>query len=82
MITIAYTPAAATKPTIGGIWIGMARRTSPTEIRSRRTIRLPTRLKELFRKGGAWWRFFENYKHRMRPAIVDNVLKMLSCGLT
>ena len=45
-------------------------------------IRLPTRLKELFRKDGAWWGFFEKYKHRMRPAIVDNVLKMLSCGLT
>ena len=45
-------------------------------------IRLPTRLKELFRKEGTWWGFFEKYKQRMCPAIVDNVLKMLSCGLT
>ena len=45
-------------------------------------MRLPTRLKELFRKDGTWWGFFEKYKHCMRPAIVDNVLKMLSCGLT
>lgn len=45
-------------------------------------IRLPTRLKALFQKGGAWWHFYQKYNHRMRPAIVDNVIKMLSCGLT
>ena len=25
--------------------------------------------------------FLEKHKHRMRPAIIDNVLKILSCGL-
>ena len=45
-------------------------------------IRLPTRLKALFQKGGAWWHFYQKYQHRMRPAIVENVIKMLSCGLT
>ncbi len=45
-------------------------------------MRLPTRLKALFQKGEAWWRFYQKHKHRIRPAIVDNVIKMLSCGLT
>ena len=26
--------------------------------------------------------FLEKHKHHMRPAIIDNVLKILSCGLT
>ena len=38
-------------------------------------ILLPTRLEERFIKDGTWRDFFRKYKHRMRPAIVDNVLK-------
>ena len=26
-------------------------------------IRLPTRLKALFQKGGAWWHFYQKYQH-------------------
>nr|WP_244886742.1 IS91 family transposase [Endozoicomonas montiporae] len=36
----------------------------------------------MFQKKASWWRFYQKYKHRMRPAIVDNVIKMHSCGLT
>ena len=27
-----------------------------------------------------WWRFYNANKHRLRPAIIKNVLKILSCG--
>ncbi len=39
-------------------------------------------MKELFLRGRRWWRFFQKYRHRMRPAILDNVIRMLSCGLS
>lgn len=39
-------------------------------------------MKELFLKRQRWWRFFQKYRHRMRPAILDNVTRMLSCGLS
>ena len=45
------------------------------------SIRLPGTMKKLFVHQENWWRFYEKEKDAMRPAIVDNVIKMLSCGL-
>ena len=45
------------------------------------SIRLPGTMKKLFVHQENWWRFYEKEKESMRPAIVDNVIKMLSCGL-
>jgi hypothetical protein len=28
-----------------------------------------------------WWRFYEKYQARLRPAIVENIISLLSCGL-
>ena len=45
------------------------------------SIRLPGTMKKLFVHQENWRRFYEKEKDTMRPAIVYNVIKMLSCGL-
>jgi hypothetical protein len=35
----------------------------------------------LFCNGQLWWRFYEKYQARLRPAIVENIISLLSCGL-
>jgi hypothetical protein len=42
---------------------------------------LPTgNLKHLLQFNGAWWRYYEKNQESIRPVVVDNVIKMLSCG--
>ena len=42
---------------------------------------LPTgNLKHLLQYKGAWWRYYEKNQESIRPVVVDNVIKMLSCG--
>lgn len=44
-------------------------------------MRLPSPIKKLFQTGRLWWRFYQKHQDTLRPAIVENVVKMLSCGL-
>lgn len=44
--------------------------------------RVVSPIKRLFQNGQLWWRFYQRHKDRLRPAIVDNVIAMLSCGLS
>ena len=45
-------------------------------------MRLPSPIKQLFQRGQLWWRFYQQHHEHLRPAIVDNVVAMLSCGLS
>lgn len=45
-------------------------------------MRVVSPIKKLFCYGQAWWRFYQTHRDTLRPAIVDNVIAMLSCGLT
>ena len=45
-------------------------------------MRLVSPIKKLFGVGQLWWRFYQKHKDTLRPAIVDNVIAMLSCGLS
>lgn len=45
-------------------------------------MRVVSPIKRLFLYGQVWWRFYQTHKDTLRPAIVDNVIAMLSCGLT
>jgi len=44
-------------------------------------MRLPSPIKQLFQSGRLWWRFYEKHQETLRPAIIENVVNMLSCGL-
>jgi hypothetical protein len=35
----------------------------------------------LFQTGEAWWRYFKKHEDEIRPVVVDNVVRMLACGL-
>jgi len=42
---------------------------------------LPTaNLKHVLQTGGCWWNYYEKHKDSIRPVVVDNIVKMLSCG--
>jgi hypothetical protein len=41
--------------------------------------KIPLTLKTILLKDQNWLRFFEKYKSRMRPAIIDAVVKLLAC---
>ena len=45
-------------------------------------MRIPSPIKQLFQRGQAWWRFYQQHEVTLREAIVDNVIAMLSCGLS
>lgn len=45
------------------------------------TIRTVSPIKKLFQTGQAWWRYFKLHEQEIRPAVVDNVVRMLGCGL-
>ncbi len=45
-------------------------------------MRLSSPIKQLFQRGQAWWRFYQQHQATLRPAIVDNVIAMLSCALS
>jgi hypothetical protein len=44
-------------------------------------MRTVSPIKKLFQTGNVWWRYFTKHAESIRPAIVDNVVKMLACGL-
>jgi hypothetical protein len=44
--------------------------------------RLASPIKQLFQRGQLWWRFYQQHQGELREAIVDNVVAMLSCGLS
>ena len=44
-------------------------------------MRIVPPIKRLFRCQQLWWRYFQKHQHTLRPAIIDNVIAMLSCGL-
>ncbi|KWN14721.1 hypothetical protein WT83_16680 [Burkholderia territorii] len=35
----------------------------------------------MFQTGEAWWQYFKKHKAEIRPAVIDNVVRMLACGL-
>lgn len=43
-------------------------------------IRQLNPMQRLFLKHGRWRRFFCKYRHSMRQAVHENVVRMLSCG--
>lgn len=45
-------------------------------------IRIPSSIKKLFLSGQAWWNYYNKHKEHIRPAVIENVIKLLSCGLT
>ena len=45
-------------------------------------MRIPSPIKQLFQRGQAWWRFYQQHEVTLREAIVGNVIAMLSCGLS
>ena len=49
--------------------------------RPRPPIRTVSPIKQLFQTGEAWWRYFKKHEDEIRPAVVDNVVRMLACGL-
>jgi hypothetical protein len=38
------------------------------------------KLKQIFQFNGTWLDYYENHKESIRPVVVDNIVKMLSCG--
>lgn len=44
-------------------------------------MRIASPIKKLFCIGRLWWRFYVKHHGTLRPAIVENVIAMLSCGL-
>ncbi len=45
-------------------------------------MRWPSPIKQLFQRDRLWWRYYQKHHDTLRPAIVDNVIAMLSCGLS
>lgn len=43
-------------------------------------IRRLNRLQQLFIRNGLWRHFYKKYRKTMRSAIIENVVRMLSCG--
>ncbi len=44
-------------------------------------MRTVSPIKRLFQTGDAWWRYFQKHQDEIRPVVVDNVVRMLACGL-
>src|ERR1700733_11159421 len=44
-------------------------------------IRLQSPIQALLQKDNAWWNFYNQYSVSIRPAVFDNIVNMLSCGL-
>jgi hypothetical protein len=43
-------------------------------------IKAQYKLKQIFQFNGTWLNYYEKNKDSIPPAVVDNVIKMLSCG--
>ena len=35
----------------------------------------------MLQTGEAWWRYFKKHEAQIRTAVVDNVVRLLACGL-
>ncbi|PMS31294.1 hypothetical protein C0Z20_28160 [Trinickia symbiotica] len=44
-------------------------------------IRPVSPIKQLLQTGEAWWRHFKKHEHEIRSAVVDNMVRLLACGL-
>ncbi|MGF6439769.1 hypothetical protein QF001_000522 [Paraburkholderia youngii] len=44
-------------------------------------IRSVSPIKQLLQTGEAWWRYFKKHEHEIRSPVVDNVVRLLACGL-
>lgn len=44
-------------------------------------IRTVSPIKQLFQRDDAWWKYVQTHGDAIRPAVVDNVIRMLACGL-
>lgn len=44
-------------------------------------MRLPSPIKALFQNNNARWDYYNRHKNHLRPAITDNIIKILGCGL-
>ncbi|WP_206196894.1 IS91 family transposase [Zooshikella ganghwensis] len=44
-------------------------------------MRIPSKLKHLLHTKQLWWRYYLKHKDQIRPVVVDNIIKILSCGL-
>lgn len=42
----------------------------------------PKPINQVFQQNNAWLCYFEKNKETLRPVVVDNIVKMLSCGLS
>lgn len=38
-------------------------------------------LKHLLQYDGCWWKYYQENQNSIRPVVVDNIVKILSCGL-
>jgi len=43
--------------------------------------RLQSPIQALLQKDNAWWNFYNKHSDSIRPAVLDNIVNMLSCGL-
>ncbi|MCP4474488.1 MAG: hypothetical protein GY821_07995 [Gammaproteobacteria bacterium] len=39
-------------------------------------------LKSILLENNQWWNFYQKHKKQLRPAIVENIVKLLSCRQT
>ncbi|KAF1017901.1 MAG: hypothetical protein E5299_00233 [Burkholderia gladioli] len=53
-------------------------RARPCEVLIIRTV---SPIKQLFQRGAAWWRYVQENRDEICPVFVDNVNRMLACGL-
>lgn len=44
-------------------------------------MRTVSPIKQLFQRGDAWWRYYKAHRDEIQPSVVDNVVRMLACGL-
>lgn len=44
-------------------------------------MRTVSPIKQLFQRDDAWWKYVQTHGDEIRPAVVDNVIRMLACGL-
>lgn len=44
--------------------------------------RQPSPIKQLLRINGLWWRYYCKREKTIRPVVVDNIIKVLACGLS
>ena len=43
-------------------------------------IRTPTALQNILQNNGAWFSYYHRYLETIRPAVIDNIIKIMSCG--